>query len=62
MQPPWRVGSHAQHDARRYSGFSEPFKRSRQRLTFGQYASYSAPNFRRSVSKLAPTESWGDRF
>ena len=32
-----------------YSGLSHPFKRGHQRLTFRQYASYSAPNFRRSV-------------
>ena len=32
-----------------YSGLSQPFKRGHQRLTFRQYASYSAPNFRRSV-------------
>src|ERR1700746_1454309 len=32
-----------------YSGLSQPFKRGDQRLTFPQYASYSAANFWRSV-------------
>jgi hypothetical protein len=32
-----------------HSGLCQPFKRGHQRLTFRQYASYSAPNFRWSV-------------